>query len=416
MKNIKKRTYICLLALGLIALIVSCSRSQGTSSVSAPSPAPSAQSSGTEYSDGLYFAASDSFASNGWKDVVFLTVKDGKIASVDWNGVHESGGADKKAYDQAGKYRMVAYGGAKAEWYEQAHLVEQYIVETQSVSVPDTVAGASISIEPVFSLITAALASGPLGDTGTIEYPDGTYFAIQDSYPASGWKEFVSLNVLHGRIVNVVWNALDRESKDKKAYDRAGNYKMVAYGGASAEWYEQAQLIEEFLIKEQDVGAFALRSDGKSDVVAGASISVDSFIALASQALADGPQASGPYADGRYAALSEDFSSSGWKGAVSLYVHNGNIVNVYWSGINAAGDEKQTYAADGKYKMVEFGGALAEWDKQAQAVEKFLVETQDLTAFGVTADGHTDAVAGATIAIDEFIELVDTALAAGPRS
>ena len=41
--------------------------------------------------DGMYFAQEDTFAPQGWKDQVVVTVSGGKIAKVLWNGVSNLG-------------------------------------------------------------------------------------------------------------------------------------------------------------------------------------------------------------------------------------------------------------------------------------------------------------------------------------
>ena len=40
-------------------------------------------------------------------------------------------GENKKLLDAAGKYNMVQFGGAQAEWSEQAAKAEQYLLELQ---------------------------------------------------------------------------------------------------------------------------------------------------------------------------------------------------------------------------------------------------------------------------------------------
>jgi major membrane immunogen (membrane-anchored lipoprotein) len=56
-----------------------------------------------------------------------------------------------------------------------------------------------------------------------------------------------------------------------------------------------------------------------------------------------------------------------------------------------------------------------EWHEQAAVVEKYLIDTQDI-AFSkyTTPEGNTDAIAGASIHVKEFFELVKAAVAAGP--
>jgi major membrane immunogen (membrane-anchored lipoprotein) len=394
---------------------------------SAPEAAPAAPAAPVEktksYVDGIYFAMDDEFGSSGWKYAVTITVQGGKIADVDWNGVNVSAGVTKKVYDKAGKYNMVKFGGAQAEWSEQAELAEAYLIETQDPKAitytddsghTDDIAGVSIHVVEMFNLAEKALAKGPVGIG---PYMDGAYFAIADEYPSSGWKEYVSLTVLNGRIAAVNWSAVNKKGDDKKPYDKAGKYQMVARGGAQDEWYVQANRAEEYLIEVQDPSDITYSdAEGHTDAISGVSIHVDALFDLADKALAAGPVELGPFADGGYYASEDEFSSSGWKGYVSLLVKDGNIVNVFWSAVDKDGNDKKTYDKEGNYQMVARGGAIDEWYVQAERVENYLLETQDPGTITYKDDnGHTDDIAGATIHVNDFFSLVEKALAAGPK-
>ena len=86
--------------------------------------------------DGLYFAQESAYAKDsGWKDQVIVTVKGGKIADVLWNGVSNTGAADKRTVVAAGGYPMVKFGKAKAEWDVQAKAVQDYISKSICIKV-----------------------------------------------------------------------------------------------------------------------------------------------------------------------------------------------------------------------------------------------------------------------------------------
>ena len=115
--------------------------------------------------------------------------------------------------------------------------------------------------------------------------------------------------------------------------------------------------------------------------------------------------------DGTYEAEEEDFGSSGWKDNVTIQVNDGKIASVDWNSTSKEGDkDKKTASEDGDYGMVEKGGAIAEWHEQAEKVEAFLVEKQDVDAIELNDDGTTDAIAGVTMAVDGFVDLVKDAL------
>ena len=121
-----------------------------------------------KYEDGIYFAQGENFAEeSGWKSVVTIEVKDGKIISADWNGAHKNGGADKKTQSKDGNYKMVEYGKAQAEWHEQAEKAEAYLIEKQDPTdikyskedgKTDAITGVSIHVNSFVQLAEEALA------------------------------------------------------------------------------------------------------------------------------------------------------------------------------------------------------------------------------------------------------------------
>ena len=62
---------------------------------------------------------------------------------------------------------------------------------------------------------------------------------------APNWRYYVELAVSGGAITEVNWSAVNPAGMDKKTVDKAGQYNMVKYGGAQAEWYQQAEKVEE---------------------------------------------------------------------------------------------------------------------------------------------------------------------------
>lgn len=247
---------------------------------------------GAELTDGIYFASEDAFSDSGWKYVLTLEVKDGKIATVDWNGAHKDAGKDKKTVSADGEYGMVEKGKAIAEWHEQAAAVEAFLVENQDVNKititdeeghTDAISGATIKVGTFVDLVNKALENGPVG---TGKYADGNYYVEADEAASSGWKSTASFTVINGNIVAANWNGVkEGMEKDKKTASIDGEYGMVENGNASAPWHEQAAAVENFLIETQDVDAIVLNDEGKTDAVTGATISVGDFVELAKEAL-----------------------------------------------------------------------------------------------------------------------------------
>ena len=120
--------------------------------------------------------------------------------------------------------------------------------------------------------------------------------------------------------------------------------------------------------------------------------------------------------DGFYFAEEAEFQSSGWKYQVVLQVKGGKIVSANWNGINSLGlEDKKTVASSGRYGMVKASKLGKEWHEQAALVEKYLVDTQDLSfAKYTTPAGNTDAISGVSIHVKEFFELAKAAAASAP--
>lgn len=247
------------------------------------------------YEDGYYFAKEDEFSEkSGWKYTVMLEVKDGKIVTVDWNGVSKEAGVSKEEASKSGAYGMVENGGAQAPWFEQAEKAEAYLLETQDPTDiqyaddnyhTDAITGVSIGVSPMFTLAQKALEEGPK-EMGP--YKDGAYHAEEaDFSEKSGWKSTVDITVLFGNIESVNWNAVHKDGGEgKKTVSMNGEYGMVENGGAQAPWHEQAAKAEAHLLATQDPTDIQYADDNyHTDAISGVSIGVSPLFTLAEEAL-----------------------------------------------------------------------------------------------------------------------------------
>ncbi|EJW18537.1 FMN-binding protein [Paenibacillus alvei] len=124
-------------------------------------------------------------------------------------------------------------------------------------------------------------------DAAQVTLKDGDYHAESPEFDEkSGWKETMDITVKDGKITAVNWDGVHKDGGDtKKKQSKDGKYGMKA-GGASSEWHEQAEKMEQELIAKQDPAAIAVNNEGKTDAVSGVSIHVGSFVQLAQEALA----------------------------------------------------------------------------------------------------------------------------------
>ena len=248
--------------------------------------------------------------------------------------------------------------------------------------------------------------------TEEAKYEDGLYYAEEDEFSGSGWKGIIVIEVKEGKIADINWTAASKNGgADKKEASMGGKYPMVENGGAAAPWHEQAEKAESHLMETQDLEAITYTDDeGHTDAIAGVSIHVNDFYALAKKALEAGPAEMGPYKDGAYHAEESEFNH-GWKGTVDITVVFGKIVAVNWNALPEEGDvDKKTASEEGTYVLAE--GAVSQWYEQAMATEAYLISTQDPEQIEYKdEEGHTDAIAGVTVHVNDFYQLVNEALA-----
>ncbi len=241
--------------------------------------------------DGVYFAQDKAYGSSGWKEQVVVKVAGGKITEVNWNGVSNLGGADKKTVAAAGGYGMLKASKIKAEWDAQANAVAAWLLKTQDVAgkmtkegLPDGITGASMHVAPFFTLLNEALASEPVAK-GTFK-KDGWFFkAAADFDKASGWKDNVLVTVVNGTIVDVLWNGISKDAKKKSKLVEAlaGKYGM-AKAAKQGEWNVQAARVEAAILKAGDPSKIALKADGTTDAISGATLH-PTAVSLAVEAL-----------------------------------------------------------------------------------------------------------------------------------
>lgn len=78
------------------------------------------------YKDGWYYYEQPNFDKSGWKETVLVTVVNGSVVDLVWNGVSNKAGSKSKMLESlSGKYKMGAKNG---EWHVQAARLSAAIV------------------------------------------------------------------------------------------------------------------------------------------------------------------------------------------------------------------------------------------------------------------------------------------------
>ena len=212
--------------------------------------------------DGTYEAKAKAPDNNGFTDQVTLTVKEGKIAGVNWEAVGADGNT-KSVLSENGEYVMTEDG---LTWKEQAEALAKAVVENQSLSFlnldeqgkTDAVSGVSISIGGFTALAEQCLKEAA-GITQTVELKDGTYEAKTEAADNNGFTDQVTMTVKDGKITEVNWEAVGEDGSKKSVLSENGEYVMTEDG---LTWKEQAEALAKAVVENQSLSFLNLDEQG----------------------------------------------------------------------------------------------------------------------------------------------------------
>ncbi len=265
-----------------------------------------------KYKDGVYYASGE--VSNDWRPYVVVTVEKGKITEAYWSATNVVPQGDKKVISENGGYDMVTYAGAKSQWYEQAKAAEAWLVKNQDPAkfeslysdaeghtaalTTDTGASVSIHVSEFFTLAAKALASEPVAAG---QYGETRVVTAAGEPSEQGWKDLAEFIVVNGTIVFANYDAIysneyvaEGDNSNAKYFSVDGDKATAlskdqlkeAYGmtaaGSALEWYQQAELLEQYVVDNQTI--FAVNADGYADGIAGVSVHAIGFYSLFNQA------------------------------------------------------------------------------------------------------------------------------------
>ena len=220
-------------------------------------------------------------------------------------------------------------------------------------------------------------------------------------------------------------------------------YGMVAYGGAVAEWYQQADALAQFAIGKtvEELKTGAVDETGKApagtDLATTATIYLGGYVSAIEAAVANAQNLGAQAGDELKLAVISDVS-----GSTSADAENAGLAQLYTSvaALTMNGDVITSCLLDAvqakvefdttgtittdltaaiqtknelgeNYGMVAWGGAIAEWNVQAASFAAYITGKTPADVAGIavnekTAPTEADLVSSVTIKIGTFMDLI----------
>lgn len=227
----------------------------------------------------------------------------------------------KTKYEMGTDYNMVAYGGAKKEWFQQADAFEKVVAGKNLDEIKALVAegnkgtdevinaGCTIMINEFVAAIEKAYnaAGTEVAEDAALKVSFATEQSLADATEEKDGSNkieayvFASAKDKDGKIVaassdcleaSFTFNAagastLDTTKEVLTKKEKGENYGMVAYGGAEKEWFQQAAAFDAACIgktNEEIAGLMGEDGKGSSDLqTAGCTIYVNGFVKAATK-------------------------------------------------------------------------------------------------------------------------------------
>lgn len=112
--------------------------------------------------------------------------------------------------------------------------------------------------------------------------------------------------------------------------------------------------------------------------------------------------------DGEYTAEAPNYDDSGYKATVKVTVRDGAVYSVDCDAKSKDGKTKKEVSRSGEYGM-KAGGAQYEWHEEIGFFENY-VKANGIDSVSVDGKGKTNVVTGCTIAVADYVDLINEAL------
>lgn len=245
-----------------------------------------------------------------------------------------------------------------------------------------------------------------------LEKKDGFYQAA--SMPNKiGWIYYLTFDIKDSKIINVDFNGLTLNKEPQDAKDEIAQEGDNYVKTMSGQWHKLTKEIEKYIEANQDFNSTKFNHQGYTDAISGVTINYKKIEMLLHDALAAGPVKQGSLKDGIYFAQSNKKDEVGFINTLGYFVNHGHIlaaqVDAYKLVTSNDGNTKRQYRsilAQKDPSNYDLGNkAIATYDEQLEAIEHYLIEHQTLDNLDLNNDGKTDAISGATINIESWVNL-----------
>lgn len=110
---------------------------------------------------------------------------------------------------------------------------------------------------------------------------DGIFYARAEEAGSDGYIDYCEMEVRGGRIVKVTWDAENEQTHMTRSQDSiSGEYKV-----SGNIWAEQSYRLSNYLVVVQDPVKLGMKSDSKTEIIDGVTISISTFVTLVNECI-----------------------------------------------------------------------------------------------------------------------------------
>jgi major membrane immunogen (membrane-anchored lipoprotein) len=276
----KKLFVIALVALMVLALIAGCGQqktepaqqSGGEQQQQQQQQQEQTQPSNNQQAtlkDGVYYSEDKDFDDHGWKAMMTVVVKDGKIANVFYDEINKDGLL--KSFDPEYAKNMKAKSGATPVLAQTS--LAASLLEKQNPDNIDAVTGATHSSDKFKEMVKQTLAGTPVEAKGA--FKDGLYKAADKDFDDHGWKGMAAVIIKDGKIASAFYDQINKDDGHYKSTDSEYAKNMEAKSKMTPN--KAVEALTKSLLEKQDAS--------QVDAVTGATGTTGNFKTLMGEAL-----------------------------------------------------------------------------------------------------------------------------------